>query len=56
MKEEKVMLAFSDKGIHVFSEEASRKLFERRERKPIENKDEIIKSAREHLRKHGLSI
>ena len=50
------MLAFSDKGIHVFSEEASRKLFERKEREPIENRDEIIKSAREHLRKHGLAI
>lgn len=51
-----MMLAFSNKGIHVFSEEASRKLFERREREPIENKAEIVKSAREHLRKHGLSI
>lgn len=56
MKEEKIMLAFSDKGIHIFSEEASRKLFERREKEPIENKAEIIKNAREHLRKHGLSI
>ena len=56
MKEDIIMRRSSDNSVVIISEETAKKYFDKKDRKPIENEHLIIQKAREHLRKHGLSI
>ena len=45
-----------DASLYSMTEETMKMYIVKKDRKPIENIDEIVERAREHLRKHGLSI
>lgn len=46
----------SDNSVIIISEEAAKKYFDKKDKKPIKDEYLIVQRAREHLRKHGMSI
>ena len=46
----------SDNSVIIISEEAAKKYFDKKDKTPIKDEHLIVQKAREHLRKHGMSI